>query len=532
MDVRCERCKTEYDFDDGRITEAGVTVKCTTCGHIFKVKKKALLVTVPAKAGEEGHSTAQPVTGNEKLKEWKVRQASGNIFTFRELTTLQKWIVERKVTRDDEISLTGESWKRLGNIAELASFFQVVDEATRGQQLAAMMAAAPAPGPAPAPAPLAMPPRTSGVTSSPTPPPPPRDVLGASDLAAEPAAGPSPRAESGSPTGPSSLGLPGKSSGRAEPGIAGLFGEPVTSTDANDIENQPMRALPPPGILANPAAVSAAMVRNAARPPKKQSPVALWLVLLLVLGAGGAAAYVEGYLPWRTSHPGALVLKLGGGPGAKPLEPKPLDSKPVEPKPDAVIPPAQPAVPLEDAGVLATAGSAEPDAGVAAAVTAAPAKVAVPPQANVVHDFDWYMASGDRLREREHPQAALDSYARAQELGPGRAEPVAGKGLAQLDLGNKSAAVSSFQRALELNPRYGVALMGIAEAYRSLGQKDDAAKYYAKYLELFPGSSEASVAKRALDRLRDPAKEPVQQQDAQGPATPAVPEPVKDASEK
>src|SRR5689334_20425700 len=25
MDVRCERCKTEYEFDDARITEAGVT---------------------------------------------------------------------------------------------------------------------------------------------------------------------------------------------------------------------------------------------------------------------------------------------------------------------------------------------------------------------------------------------------------------------------------------------------------------------------------------------------------------------------
>ena len=49
MDVRCERCKTEYEFDDARITEAGVTVKCTTCGHVFKVKKKALVVTVPVK---------------------------------------------------------------------------------------------------------------------------------------------------------------------------------------------------------------------------------------------------------------------------------------------------------------------------------------------------------------------------------------------------------------------------------------------------------------------------------------------------
>ena len=33
MDVRCERCKTDYEFDDARITEAGVTVKCTTCGQ-------------------------------------------------------------------------------------------------------------------------------------------------------------------------------------------------------------------------------------------------------------------------------------------------------------------------------------------------------------------------------------------------------------------------------------------------------------------------------------------------------------------
>ena len=85
-----------------------------------------------------------------------MRQASGNVFTFRELTTLQKWIVERKVTRDDEISLTGESWKRLGNIAELASFFQVVDEAQRASPPAAAAGAAPLPrGPAAEAAPQA-----------------------------------------------------------------------------------------------------------------------------------------------------------------------------------------------------------------------------------------------------------------------------------------------------------------------------------------------------------------------------------------
>src|SRR5690242_4112839 len=154
MDVRCDRCKTEYEFDDARITEAGVTVKCTTCGHVFKVKKKALVVTVPVKPGEmeQAHAPLTTPLGSapmspsgamdrpsgEKAKEWKVRQANGNVFTFKELTTLQKWIVERKVSREDEISLTGESWKRLGNIAELASFFQVVEDAQKAQQFTAL----------------------------------------------------------------------------------------------------------------------------------------------------------------------------------------------------------------------------------------------------------------------------------------------------------------------------------------------------------------------------------------------------------
>src|SRR4051812_33729560 len=162
MDVRCERCKTDYEFDDARITEAGVTVKCTTCGHVFKVKKKALVVTVPVNP-DDGQVSISPASASSmsappagagaflsgpgvpgaapKDKEWKVRQSNGNVFTFKELTTLQKWIVERKVTREDEISLTGESWKRLGNIAELASFFQVVDEAQKGQQLQALQSA-------------------------------------------------------------------------------------------------------------------------------------------------------------------------------------------------------------------------------------------------------------------------------------------------------------------------------------------------------------------------------------------------------
>ncbi|MEO1172799.1 MAG: tetratricopeptide repeat protein, partial [Myxococcota bacterium] len=69
------------------------------------------------------------------------------------LTTLQRWIVERKVSRDDEISRTGQKWERLGNIAELATFFQVVEQAAEPKPVV-LSAPTPEPAPpAPAPAP-------------------------------------------------------------------------------------------------------------------------------------------------------------------------------------------------------------------------------------------------------------------------------------------------------------------------------------------------------------------------------------------
>lgn len=187
MDVRCERCRAQYVFDDEQVTPAGLTVQCTNCGHVFKVKKKELVVTVPVKPDElegvplpataaapkpagSGATPPAGATGHEERprdppREWRVRQGSGNIFTFRELTTLQKWIIEQKVSRDDEISLSGDQWKRLGNIAELASFFQVVEAAERGKAAQA--------APAVTPVPMSLP--VYGVTLQPPPgyaPPP------------------------------------------------------------------------------------------------------------------------------------------------------------------------------------------------------------------------------------------------------------------------------------------------------------------------------------------------------------------------
>ncbi len=120
-----------------------------------------------------------------------------------------------------------------------------------------------------------------------------------------------------------------------------------------------------------------------------------------------------------------------------------------------------------------------------------------------VRDFDWYVNQGDRLREREKYESALDAYGNASDLQPDRVEPVTGRALVLLDMGQKLQAEAQFLQALKLNPRYAVAAMGLAETYRSLGKKDEAIRYYERYLELLPNGPEANVARTALERLKN-----------------------------
>jgi predicted Zn finger-like uncharacterized protein len=121
MDVRCERCQTEYELDDASVSDEGTAVQCTACGHTFQVTPRQIPV-VPAET-EESPPTA----------EWLLETVEGPVHRFRSLTSLQKWIVERKATREDRISRTGHAWRRLGEIVELVPFFELVDEADRAR---------------------------------------------------------------------------------------------------------------------------------------------------------------------------------------------------------------------------------------------------------------------------------------------------------------------------------------------------------------------------------------------------------------
>jgi predicted Zn finger-like uncharacterized protein len=157
MDVRCERCRTQYVFGDEQVGPDGLPVRCSNCGHVFLVKKKELVVTVPVKPGElreapvstadlnvaAGAGAAGPTRGApgrgarpsredpDKARPWNLRNRRGELYPFRDLSTLQKWIVERKASRDDEVSHQDGPWRRLGDMLELEPFFTLVERAER-----------------------------------------------------------------------------------------------------------------------------------------------------------------------------------------------------------------------------------------------------------------------------------------------------------------------------------------------------------------------------------------------------------------
>lgn len=107
MDVVCDRCKTEYEFDDALVSERGTTVKCTNCGHQFKIFRAA----------------AEAEVG----RVWNLRRPDGTVIPFDSLAVLQKWILEGRVSKMDEIARPGDPWKSLGAIAELESFFSTAE---------------------------------------------------------------------------------------------------------------------------------------------------------------------------------------------------------------------------------------------------------------------------------------------------------------------------------------------------------------------------------------------------------------------
>jgi predicted Zn finger-like uncharacterized protein len=103
MDVQCDRCKTEYEFDDALVSGRGTTVKCTNCGFQFKVHKQ----------GADG--------GDDR---WVIRTTDHRELVFHTLKDLQKAILAKQVGKHDTLARGTTPPRALGAIAELSPFFE------------------------------------------------------------------------------------------------------------------------------------------------------------------------------------------------------------------------------------------------------------------------------------------------------------------------------------------------------------------------------------------------------------------------
>lgn len=103
MDVRCGRCGTEYEFDDALISERGTTVKCTNCGCQFKV---------------------YPDAGAAAPERWVVRTAAGRELVYTSLKDLQRGIAKEHVAADDMLSRGNGPARPLSSIPELEPFLK------------------------------------------------------------------------------------------------------------------------------------------------------------------------------------------------------------------------------------------------------------------------------------------------------------------------------------------------------------------------------------------------------------------------
>jgi predicted Zn finger-like uncharacterized protein len=503
MDVRCERCRAQYVFDDEQVTPSGLTVQCTNCGHLFKVKKKELVVTVavrpdevegtplpataaaPRASGAGDHLPAPPRDGDRR--EWRVRQASGNVFTFRELTTLQKWIVEGKVARDDEIAHGGETWKRLGDIGELASFFQVVEAAGRNR---AAHAAPPPPAPAAAGGNVTA---IFGAPVAPVPPPPsgfpPPSFTVPAPRAAPPPPVPAPPAPA-----PAAAALPRPPA----PAARAPDPEPEPEPAAEDVPlEDDLRAVQRPRAGRIVAAVALVAAAAAAalflgplrrRPAPPPDPISVPLTIEVKPAAGPPAVPAGARASGAAADTGAAAPAAAAAPPAISAQPPPPT-----PAPDAAGPEAGPPA------LVAPVAAPEP---VPERARTAPEPVTAPAKPPAPRTPRALLAQASRLRERGDAERALDLYGRVVAAEPENADALVGRGLCYLDLERSAPAEASFEAALRAAPGHADALMGLAETYRGRGQKAKALEYYEQYLALHPGGDEAAVARNAIEELR------------------------------
>jgi predicted Zn finger-like uncharacterized protein len=130
LKVRCPACHVAYVLNDALVRPKGTPVRCSSCSHEFVAMPgadgNAIIATRDRKA-EIKVDDDGTVSGFVRDAPSRLRQGE-KTYRIKDLPTLQRWVVEKRVISKDELSYDGKEWYRVGRLAELKSFFQVVEK--------------------------------------------------------------------------------------------------------------------------------------------------------------------------------------------------------------------------------------------------------------------------------------------------------------------------------------------------------------------------------------------------------------------
>jgi predicted Zn finger-like uncharacterized protein len=483
MDVRCDRCQTEYELDDDSVAERGASVQCTTCGHTFVVSRQKPAGATP------GPTTEAPA--------WVLTTEEGKVHRFRDPTTLQKWIVERRVGRNDRVTAPGASARRLGDMDELRPFFDLVDQADRASQSRMPRVTQPE-------TPQGLNVAARGYAS---PDEDDDDMLMGHRSRGGGQRGSRARLDSDIASSLSGMGvddsmgivLPQKHTARnvaigivfvGLAAVAGYVGSRARSsghTAATASEAAPAAPSTAPPAAPPPAAPPAA-APPAAAPPAAPAPP--------------AAAAVP---------PAAAAPPVAAPPAAAP----PVAARPTPPPPDD-LPEPQPPTRTPSSS---TGAAAAPPSKHAAASASSDAPVRG-------RGYEQLVADADRALENGNTAKAQKLIDEALRLQPSGVAAVTSSAYLLLDRHKPLAAIGEFKRALNISPGFSTALFGLGEAYRAAGEPGQAVEAYKKYLSASPGGADAPAARRQIQELQSQPSRPTHSVTATVPDPGSAPPPM------
>lgn len=543
MDVSCPQCETVYELDDRQVRTKAVTLKCSQCHHLFRL--------VPPTAG-----------GDESQRRWMVRKLhSGDIFYFGGFDTLHEWIMAGKVEGDDEISRTGQSWTRLGEIGEFTPIFKVVasiaslsgksqdTDKTLEIDHSSLSAKRDAPagageamaGKSPiAPATKRVGARTPAPSGGNRKASPPKKQAGAqrpgrkrksTDPQFRTGKQPiRPRRGESTDQWNTPVGRPGGQAPSA-PEVAAPR-ERRSQVDSTPPETKSKKGGPenpgesPSGERRGAVQLDDRRFRSDREEGQSQPEPAVNEPTLgeLEYGADDEPA-IDELFEKRRRWPAVLVVAVvmvaalaiwqreaveqwveSAGVGDEEEEPlaEEVEQPPLDPVTEAIAELADgldSAVLAADRVVQAKARSeaiAEIDEEIEAAVTSAGRAS----QEAAVPLLQRLLAGGRRSLDRGNSTQAINRFEQALQESPDNAEAIVGLGWAYLAQGSIDRAITHFERAIDTDPSMGEALIGVGRAERNRGQTQAALTAYEQYLDRFPQGEHASIAQYQSQQLR------------------------------